>query len=404
MALVTATITVDFTANYSGNHRICWRVQGSGVPYDCSTLVNCVGGGTACSAVFTADVNTTSCDGVITFEGYVQAACQDILSTDGRLTWTVDYTPTPTCVRHELECSYVGIQGITIKDPGAGYLIGDTVSLTPVGVDPNLSDAIITISAVGTGSITSITGLASAGSGYTNGDVITVDLLVAPGCSYVTPATITITGVDGGGGVTSYTLTTNGSGYTCNGIFIFTGGTGTGFSVTLTEGVDYNLLGAILGFNISDPGSYNSEPAVTITSGTGAGFVGTVVLENCPAWMTIAQDCSGNTVDLTPGIPLGVTWATCLTTPVVGATYQYTVTQTGCCIPADTINDVCFDYHIENTTGSPQTVQYTACGGTDTITIAIPDSAAVAVCAVEGGIVDYQTPNLTITNLGTSCE
>lgn len=404
MALVTATITVDFTANYSGNHRVCWRVQGSGDPYDCTTIVNCVGGGTTCSAVFTADVNTTSCDGTITFEGYVQATCQDILSTDGRLLWTVDYTPTPTCLRHEITCDYVPIAEINMTDPGVNYTVGDTVVLTPVGADPNLSDAIVTITSVGTGSIDSLSMVFTTGSGYTAGDVITIDLLAAPGCGYTTPATVTIDSVDGSGAVTAYTLTTNGSGYTCDS-FIFTGGTGTGFTVNLVQGVNYNLLGSITGFTISDPGSYNSTPAVSITSGTGSGFVGNVVLDNCPAWLAIGTDCvDASTVNLTSGLPLGVTWATCLTTGPVGAVYNYSVVQTGCCIAEDTTTDACFDYHIENTTGSPQVVQYTACGGNDTVTVAIPDSASVALCAVADGVVDLQVPNLTITNLGTVCS
>lgn len=403
MALVTATITVDFTANYSGNHRVCWRVQGSGDPYDCTTVVNCVGGGTTCSAVFNADVNTTSCDGTVTFEGYVQATCQDILSTDGRLLWTVDYTPTPTCIRHELTCDYVEIGSITTTDPGVGYLIGDTVVLTPVGVDPNLSDGIVTITAVGDGAIDSLSVVFGTGVGYTAGDIITIDVTAGPGCGYTVPATITIDTVGGGGEVTGYTLTTNGSGYTCNS-FVFTGGTGTGFSVSLAEGVHYNLLGSILGFTISDAGSYDFVPAISITTGTGSGFVGTVVLDDCPAWNAIGTDCVGaSVVNLASGLPLGLTWATCLLAAPAGAPYNYSVNTTGCCIAEDSTTDVCFDYHIENTTGGSQVVQYTACGGNDTVTVSIPDSASVAVCAVLDGVVDLNVPNLIITNSGTAC-
>ena len=75
MALVTATITIDFTANYAGAHRICWRIQGSGDPYDCSAAVACVGGATNCQAIINPIVNTTSCDGPVTFEGYIQSGC-----------------------------------------------------------------------------------------------------------------------------------------------------------------------------------------------------------------------------------------------------------------------------------------------------------------------------------------
>jgi len=151
MAIVTATLTIDFTSNYAGAHRVCWRLQGSGNPYNCSTLVNCVGGNTACQAIVTASVNDTSCDGMITFEGYVQAACEDILSTNGRLTWTVDFTPTVVCERHEITCLRGPIDIIQIIDGGTGYLVGDTVVITRDGGDTETTDATITIDTVGGG-------------------------------------------------------------------------------------------------------------------------------------------------------------------------------------------------------------------------------------------------------------
>lgn len=406
MALVTATITVDFTANYSGNHRVCWRVQGSGDPYDCSTLVNCVGGGTVCSAVFTAEVNTTSCDGVITFEGYVQAACQDILSTDGRLTWTVDYTPTVVCKRYEITCTYVPINSITITNAGTNYIVGDTVELTPVGTDPNLSNAIITVSAVGTGSIDSLSTVFSAGSGYTAGDVITINLLAGSGCGYTMPATIKIDSVDNSGAVTAYSLITSGSGYICN-TFAFTGGTGTGFSVSLTKGVHYNLLGSILGFTISDAGSYNSVPSIYVTSGKGTGFTGTVVLGKCSSDSEIDIDCTGVTITYPDDNSLGAVWALCSTQPPFTSPYDpgigWVVVEQGCCIPADTKDDICFDYNITNNGPGLVYIQYTACGG-NRKTAMIPDGDTITVCAILGGVTTHATQDLTIVATGNVCS
>ena len=94
--LTSATITVDFLANYAGQHRACWRVQGSGNPYVCTNLVTCVGGGNPCQALINVMVDPESCEDVI-FEGYIQAACQVEGSSIDRVPFTVTYTPNPTC-------------------------------------------------------------------------------------------------------------------------------------------------------------------------------------------------------------------------------------------------------------------------------------------------------------------
>jgi hypothetical protein len=155
MALITATVTVDFTANYAGAHRVCWRIQGSGDPYDCTTIVNCVGGATVCQAIFTADVNSTSCDGIVVFEGYVQAACEDVSSLNGRLPFTVDFTPNPICNRSELLCAFGPINAFNILDPGSLYQLGDNVVITRDIADTQVLDAVISIGNIGDGILNS---------------------------------------------------------------------------------------------------------------------------------------------------------------------------------------------------------------------------------------------------------
>ena len=105
--LTPATITVNFIGNYAGLHRICWRVQGSGNPYSCTNIVECAGGGNPCSAVISIMVDPESCDS-ITYEGYIQAACNAIDSTTGQVPFTVTYTPTPTCVGWTITCEEPG--------------------------------------------------------------------------------------------------------------------------------------------------------------------------------------------------------------------------------------------------------------------------------------------------------
>jgi len=92
------TLQVDFTANYTGDHRVCWRIGPSG-PYDCTTIVTCAGLGLTCSALISVDLTpyNIQCDD-ITFEGYVQPVCYPEASTLGRTPFSVVYTPIWPCV------------------------------------------------------------------------------------------------------------------------------------------------------------------------------------------------------------------------------------------------------------------------------------------------------------------
>ena len=398
MALVTATITVDFTANYAGAHRVCWTIQGSGNPYDCTTVVNCVGGGTTCQAIFTADVNTTSCDGTVTFEGYVQAACEDISSLNGRLPFTVDFVPNPICNRVEVTCAYGEIQAIQINAGGQEFMLGDSVQIIRNGGDTQVDNAIISINAVGDGIINSISGLISAGLGYLATEIITVNDLGGGG----TLATITIDSVGGSGEVLTYTLTTNGSDYV--GPFSFSGGSGAGVIFDIQAGVDYDVYGSILSFTITDGGAYDIVPTINILTGTGSGFNGTVLLSNCATWNDIGLDCDGNLVFLTGGVAHGETVAICLDDNLWGPLPTgYTAVESGCCIPEDTVvTPICVDYHIENLSGGPVNVSYTGCNGIF-FTANVANGATVPVCAIIDGVLDPQVSGVTITTSFAAC-
>lgn len=101
MAPQPATITVNFTPNYTGNHRICYRIQGSGDPYVC-TIVNAP----ATSYGIPVMVDHETCEDV-TFEGYIQPLCQEEESEEGRIPFTVTFTPEPSCNIYRI--AYTGI-------------------------------------------------------------------------------------------------------------------------------------------------------------------------------------------------------------------------------------------------------------------------------------------------------
>jgi hypothetical protein len=111
MAIVSATITVIFTSNFTGDHRICYR-QVDAVAYDCSNLVTCLGGGASCSLNITVSVDDEACP--VTFEGYVQAVCEDISSVTGRVAFTTSYSPVDACesvayICDQTECAQVSV-------------------------------------------------------------------------------------------------------------------------------------------------------------------------------------------------------------------------------------------------------------------------------------------------------
>jgi hypothetical protein len=93
MPLTQATLTVSFTSNYKGIHRICWRVKDSGDEYDCSLLTSCSGNGAECSFEIPIMVDPLACGAPVIFEGYIQPICEDITSEDNRTPWEVGYYP-----------------------------------------------------------------------------------------------------------------------------------------------------------------------------------------------------------------------------------------------------------------------------------------------------------------------
>lgn len=157
MALVPATITVFFTSNYTGDHRVCWRTTGSTI-YDCSTLVTCLGGGAACSANITVTVDDTACPA--SFEGYVQAVCEDIGSLNGRVAFYVTYTPVDACESVSYTCIQPECAPTTVA-------VTDCGGVNPVGL-PKSNLGMVVNFCVPTGTVLPIVAGHIPGSSTTN--------------------------------------------------------------------------------------------------------------------------------------------------------------------------------------------------------------------------------------------
>jgi len=89
----TTTINVSFTSYFTGTHRVCYRLNGTGA-YDCSTIVSCLGLGNPCSATITFPYTDTSgvCDPV-SVDGYVQPTCEPEGSLTSRVPFSGSFVP-----------------------------------------------------------------------------------------------------------------------------------------------------------------------------------------------------------------------------------------------------------------------------------------------------------------------
>lgn len=164
MSQVTATLTVDFTSNYTGDHRVCWRLVGDPT-YDCSTIVNCTGGGNTCQAVILVPVDTETCADPILFEGYTQAVCEAEGSVNGRDPFSTQVTGViPDCERIVHTCVSGLVGDVSVGNPGSGYDNTTTGTITGDG-----TGATVTVTVAG-GVVTDIV-ITNPGTGYTNATI-----------------------------------------------------------------------------------------------------------------------------------------------------------------------------------------------------------------------------------------
>lgn len=386
MALTTAYITLNWSSNYPGQHRVCYRIQGSGSPYTCTTSLtphpNCPGGALPCSYQISIMVDNETCD-VITYEGYVQPICEDETSLANRTTFVVSFIPSPACKRWELLCASGSVQGATVTNPGSGYnpLSAPTVTITGGGGSGATATAIVGQGIIGSTSIT------TGGVGYTNGSYTNVPLIGGTGTGGTVDVTVT------GGVITAVTLNTAGTGYQ-NATNLAPDPSVVGTPGTPGEIAIVTNYGIITGITMGTTGSgYTSTPTVTIAAPvSGVTALATAVLTICAG--QLGRECPDVITEYRyPSLSVGESIALCSETAPTPPT-PYTVTQVGSCLcncESATIAAV----------GGDITVTYYNCTTSELTTTTVLEDSDITVCAVVGSLVVVETSGTAdITPLG----
>jgi hypothetical protein len=274
MAAVPATIDLTWTSNYAGPHRVCYRIQGSGDPYVCTTDLtphpNCPGGGLPCGYSLSITVDDETCD-TITYEGYVQPTCYDEEDETGRVAFLVSFIPSPACKRWVATCTDNGVDTITVTDGGTGY---DPLSAPTVTIGGDGTGATAT-AVVGQGVISALA-INNAGAGYSDGVYAGVNLTGGSGAGATADVTIA------GGIVTAATINAGGTGYQDTDVLALdTGVVGVPATpVELGPTTDYGIIQSITVDTIGS--GYTVPPPVVIdppVSGTTA--TATATLRQC---------------------------------------------------------------------------------------------------------------------------
>jgi hypothetical protein len=320
-----STITINYTANYGGNHRICYRQVGT-TNYCCLLdTVAAIGPQTftidfsvpADYCFGTANQVTTpvvSDCGPYEYEGYVQPICETIDSLDARTPFTVSFTQVPTCLSYEVECITTDVASIALDSAGEAYLSFPTITFTGGPCSVSSAATVTTMEAFNVQS-----SFPNVSTGYSPLNVITITGGVG------TPITIRVDTVDGGGSIQTFTVLNNGS-YTT-----LPGTTNVASTVAPAGGT-----GAT--FNIN----YQVETITVGTLGTGcsgpvqAQFVGgtpevqgaiVVAMDPCP---TFASPSCGAVQNVEGEIAVPVIFCESTGAPVLDPAYNVTPIGTCC--------------------------------------------------------------------------
>ena len=123
-------LEISWTANWLGNHDICYREQGT-LAYTCTTIYANLGPNSTI-----IQVPDNFC-GQVVYEGYVLAQCQGggALPAEGTEFTIIINEKVDPCMPYNIHCDNAPIALLSLIAPGSGYLDGEVVTADgiPVG-------------------------------------------------------------------------------------------------------------------------------------------------------------------------------------------------------------------------------------------------------------------------------
>lgn len=325
-----ATLTINYIANYAGNHRVCYRQVGT-TNYCCLTdVVTTIGPQT-----FTIDFTVPAdyCDGTpnevvvpvetecgpYEYEGYVQPACEPEGSLLSRTEWgPISFTQDPVCLSYDVECTTSYIQSITLTNPG--FAIHDFPTYTFTGGGPCSTPPDITIDSMYVTNIEIEN--SDRGTGYQVGEILT--LVGGVGI----PATFTVTAIQGGGPtgpLQSVSVLTPGSYTTLPAV---SPATTTATGSAGPNDASFKVYYAVESITLTDNGTACTSPVSISFSISGGEVVPTASITMAPCSVITTPSC-GTSTTVQVGFTQSVVFCESTGTPVLPA--EYTVTPQGTC-------------------------------------------------------------------------
>lgn len=421
MSTAIATINVNFTSIYVGCHRLFWR-RGSVGAYTgpVEATPPCTGAGNPCTITFFDVVDTEACDPIV-YEGYVQACCEEVDSPNGRIPFTVTFTPTPTCFPFTITCSTTSVDTLRIVNPGSGY--DGTEIITVIGGGYSVQAQFTVI--VGTGEPTNLlltdpgVGPNVAGATYagvTPASIVGTGTLINMDVEVInTGAPLNITTVN------AITINSSSADWTVGDYFIIDptaiGNVGTILNpVTVTVGATDE--GQVIGVTTVTNGSgYTSVPTVSIDPPNGTPIPGgqqaVLAAEMAPcsdAWI-VGENCLGDSYSAYPIEPaFQQSFVMCfndvagITSGTLPTEYSAVANTTDCCA-------TCVKVQIQNLSSTDTLdVAWTDCNGfnatfKDIISDTIAASGTLTICcAVNNSWALSRSTDVLVTVISTTCD
>ncbi len=394
---VPALLNFQFdSTNTSGCYRIMSRIQGSGDPYT-NTPVACTPFvpptlSVPCTAQIGITVDDETCDPV-TYEGYIQPCCHDVASLEGRVPFTVTFTPNPVCKSYEVTCLSAGVQSVLVDTIGQGY---DPLNLTEIVTitDPAgtlaTAECIIQDGGIET-FLETVAGVANnllLNGSFSNDFVVSV--VGAPSIIASVDYEITL------GLVTSINITSvldnpgaPGSGYSVLDTFTLPAPVG-GWATPPEYQVTALDTGKILVCVVTAPGSgYTGPTLATIPAPTLGGPVQallSVVNNPCNPISGFGNNCITNTpAAVLNDIYIGSTVQMCRRGDIGAIPADLDIVEGGCCA-----DQTCNEYTVETDPSFTGKIFLTACDTlvSTAIKVVIPPMVPYAIgCALTGSVV-----------------